>query len=99
MRFGIAFFATDDTLDPASAARAAERAGFPSIFVTEHTHIPVDHSPHAVPGPALPPFYKRPIDPFAPLAAMASVTTDLRLGFGVNLVGQHDPIELAKSVA
>src|SRR4051812_14722287 len=98
MRFGIAFFATDDTLDPVAAGRAAEAAGFDSFFIPEHTHMPVDHTPHYA-YDELPDFYRRTHDPFVALAAISAVTDTIRLGFGISLVGQHDPIELAKSVA
>lgn len=98
MRFGLAFFCTDETADPATVGRAAERAGFDSIFVTEHTHMPVDHSPHPS-GEPLADVYKRSLDPFVVLSAIASVTTTLRLGFGVSLIGQRDPIVTAKAVA
>ncbi len=98
MRFGVGFFATDETVAPAVFARMVEDRGFDSVFLTEHTHIPVDHSPYPG-GGELPEFYKRTLDPFVALAAMASVTERIRLGFGIALVPQRDPIITAKEVA
>ena len=98
MRFGIGFFATDETVKPGELGRMVEERGLDSIFVTEHTHIPVDHTPHPG-GGDLPGFYRRTLDPFVTLAAIAEATTRIRLGFGISLVVQHDPLTTAKAVA
>lgn len=98
MRFGVGFFATDETVDPAVLGRLVEERGLSSIFLTEHTHIPLDHSPYPG-GGDLPVFYKRTLDPFVALAAIAAVTTKVRLGFGISLITQRDPITTAKAVA
>jgi len=98
MRFGISMFVTDETVDPLELGPMLEQRGFHSLFVPEHSHIPVDHSPHPS-GQPLPEFYKRTYDPFVLLAAIAGVTQRLRLGFGIALVTQRDPIETAKAVA
>src|SRR5437763_16825791 len=100
MRFGLQWFATDESLDPASVARMAEERGFESLFVTEHTHIPVDRRSPAPDGSvALARAYSRTLDPFVALTAMASATTTLRLGTGICLVAQHHPLTLAKTLA
>lgn len=98
MRFGAGFFATDQTVLPDELGRMLEDRGFDSVFLTEHTHIPVDHSPYPA-GGELPEWYKRTLDPFVALAAIASVTSRLRLGFGISLITQRDPITTAKAVA
>ena len=98
MRFGVGFFATDETVAPGELGRMVEDRGFDSLFLTEHTHIPVEHSPYPG-GGELPPFYKRTLDPFVALAAVAQATTTLRLGTGISLVPQHDPIVQAKVIA
>jgi probable F420-dependent oxidoreductase len=98
MRFGLAIFVTDTTIRPAALGRLAEERGFASLHVPEHTHMPVDHTPHPS-GEPLPDVYKRSLDPFVVLSAIASVTTTLRLGFGICLVVQRDPIVTAKAVA
>jgi len=99
MHLGLALFATDLTSDVRDVARAAEDAGFESLFVAEHTHIPVSRqSPYPM-GGELPDEYARTQDPFVALMAAAGVTERLRLGTGVCLVVEHDPIVLAKTVA
>jgi probable F420-dependent oxidoreductase len=79
-------------------ARAVEDHGFASLSVPEHTHVPVDHTPHPS-GDPLPDEYRRTLDPFVSLSAAAAVTRTLRLGTGICLVAQRDPIVTAKAVA
>jgi alkanesulfonate monooxygenase SsuD/methylene tetrahydromethanopterin reductase-like flavin-dependent oxidoreductase (luciferase family) len=67
MRLGVAIFLTDRTVAPARLARATEERGLASLFVPEHTHVPVDHSPHPA-GGELPDEYRRTLDPFVALA-------------------------------
>jgi probable F420-dependent oxidoreductase len=100
MKIGVTLFATDESMSPIDVARAAEERGFHSMLVPEHTHIPTRRrTPAPLGGPDLPDEYKRILDPFVTLAAAAAVTSRLRLGTGVSLVAQHDPIVLAKQVA
>ena len=98
MELGVLIFPTDRSIAPDELARAAEDRGLVELWVTEHTHLPTNHSPWPG-GPVLPEEYKRTLDPFVALTAAAAVTTKLRLGTGVCLVAQHDPISLAKTVA
>jgi len=100
MRIGVTCFLTDRDMDPVGVARAAEERGFASLFLPEHTHLPVraDTPPGLVDGVSLDD-YKRSLDPFVALATAAAVTSELRLGTGVSLVAQHDPIVMAKQVA
>jgi probable F420-dependent oxidoreductase len=100
VRIGVTCFLTDRDMDPAGVARAAEERGFASLFLPEHTHLPVraDTPPGLVDGVSLDD-YKRSLDPFVALATAAAVTSGLRLGTGVSLVAQHDPIVMAKQVA
>lgn len=98
MELGIAVFATDVSWPIDELARAVEERGFASLAVPEHTHVPVDHSPHPA-GGGLPPEYTRTLDPVVALTTAAAATDRLRLLFGVSLVAQHDPIVLAKAVA
>jgi probable F420-dependent oxidoreductase len=100
LRLGVTAFLTDRTMAPAELARAAEERGFDSFFLPEHTHLPVRAAipPAVVEGVRLED-YRRSLDPFVALAAAASATGRIRLGTGVALVAQHDPIVLAKQVA
>jgi alkanesulfonate monooxygenase SsuD/methylene tetrahydromethanopterin reductase-like flavin-dependent oxidoreductase (luciferase family) len=100
MRLGITAFLTDLAMGPADLARAAEDRGFHSLYLPEHTHLPVraDMPPALVEGVHLDD-YRRSLDPFVALATAASVTARIKLGTGVVLVAQHDPIVLAKQVA
>lgn len=100
MRFGLALFATDRTVPPHEAARLAEELGFDAIYLPEHTHIPVSRTtPHPLTGDELDDSYRRTLDPWIGLAMAAAVTSRIRLGTGVALPAEHDPISLAKTIA
>ncbi len=99
MELGLTMFVTDTTVSPVEMASAAEERGFESVFFPEHTHIPTSRrTPYPI-GGELPEEYKRTHDPFVALAAAAAATTTLKIGTGVCLVAQRDPIVLAKEVA
>jgi len=100
MRIGITIFATDLSMNPIELAREAEARGFHALYVPEHTHIPVSRrTPPPTGENELAEEYKRTLDPCVTLAAAAAVTSRIRLGTGIALVAQHDPIVLAKSLA
>ncbi|MDO9710581.1 LLM class F420-dependent oxidoreductase [Paracraurococcus lichenis] len=99
MRTGVFYFPTDYGIDPGELGRALEERGFDALFVCEHTHIPVSRRSPFPGGGELPKRYKHTHDPFVALAFAAAATKRLRLGTGVLLVPQHDPIVTAKSVA
>lgn len=100
MRYGITMFATDVSMDVVELAREAEARGLDSLWLPEHTHIPVERRTPPPTGEAeLAPEYKRCVDPLVALAAVASVTTTLRLGTGILLAAQREPIVTAKAVA
>jgi len=99
MDIGALIFPTDVSIRPDTLAVALEERGFESLWVTEHTHIPTSRTSPWPGGPNLPEEYKRTLDPFVALTAAAAVTTSLRLGTGICLVAQHDPIVLAKTIA
>jgi probable F420-dependent oxidoreductase len=97
---GVTMMATDRTIAVVDLAREAEARGFHSLYLPEHTHIPVSRATPPPTGEAeLAEEYLRLPDPFVALAAAAAVTSRLLLGTGVALVAQHDPIALAKQVA
>jgi probable F420-dependent oxidoreductase len=100
VRLGITAFLTDRDMAPADLARAAEERGFSSLYLPEHTHLPVrDDAPPALVEGVRVDDYRRSLDPFVALATAASVTERIRLGTGVVLAAQHDPIVLAKQIA
>jgi probable F420-dependent oxidoreductase len=100
MQIGITMFATDRAMSPVQLAREAEARGFYSLYVPEHTHIPTSRRTPPPTGDAeLAEEYKRSLDPYVALAAASSVTDRIRLGTGIGLVAQHDPIALAKQLA
>jgi probable F420-dependent oxidoreductase len=100
MELGVTMFTTDLSMGPAALARAAEERGFRSLYVPEHTHIPVSRRTPPPTGDAeLAEEYSRTLDPFVALTAAAAVTEKLRVGTGICLVAQRDPIVTAKEVA
>ena len=100
MRIGVTLFTTDRSIGPVALARAVEARGFHSLYVPEHTHIPVSRlTPPPTGDAVLPEEYTRTLDPFVALAAAAATTTRLRLGTGICLVAERDPIVTAKEVA
>ena len=99
MLIGAYYFPTDYGIDIAELARALEDRGFESLFVCEHTHIPVSRRTPFPGGGELPRRYKHTHDPFVALAFAAAATRRLRLGTGIALMPQRDPIITAKSVA
>lgn len=99
MDFGVLMFPTHDAIDPASLAKAAEERGFESLLFPEHTHIPTSRDSPYPGGGDLPRMYIHTYDPFVGLTAAASATSTLRIGTGICLVVERDPITLAKEVA
>jgi probable F420-dependent oxidoreductase len=99
MHLGIFSYNTDYGARPDDLARACEERGFESLWVGEHTHIPAVRQTPYPGGDPLPRPYYHMADPFVSLTAAAAVTTNLKLGTGVCLVVEHDPIVLAKTVA
>jgi probable F420-dependent oxidoreductase len=95
----VAIFFTDDAIGPVELGRALEERGFESLWAPEHSHIPVSRQTPFPQGGDLPKKYYDVMDPFVTLAAAAGATTRLRLGTGVCLVVQRDPIQTAKEVA
>ncbi len=97
--FGALIFPTGYSIQPAPLAKAMEQRGFESMFVTEHTHIPASRRSPWPGGRELPKEYWNTLDPYVALASAAAVTRDLKLGTGITLVTEHDPIAMAKQVA
>ena len=88
------------TIDPAFMARNAERLGFDSIWYAEHPAVPVESaSPFPLTGGAIPLTYSHFTDPYIALARASAVTTRLKLGTGITLVPQRNPLLLAKEIA
>ncbi|SDC42450.1 LLM class F420-dependent oxidoreductase [Belnapia rosea] len=99
MRTGVFYFPTDYGIETGELARALEERGFDSLFLCEHTHIPVSRRSPFPGGGELPRRYKHTHDPFVALSFAAATTKTLLLGTGVCLIPQRDPIITAKSVA
>jgi probable F420-dependent oxidoreductase len=99
MLFGASMFFTDYSMPPAALARAAEERGFESVWAAEHSHIPVSRKTPFPGGGDLPKQYYDAMDPFVALTVAAAVTKSLKVGTGICLVNQRDPIQTAKLVA
>src|SRR6202012_171920 len=99
VRIGVLTFVTDDGIGPVELGAVLEERGFESLFLAEHSHIPVDaKTPYPGGGP-IPPKYYRTLDPFVALRPAAAATDSLVVGPGIALVVQRDPIHTAKEVA
>jgi len=102
MKYGVFIFPTDTSIRPDALAREVEARGFDSLWFPEHSHIP---SARETPwggredAPPLPEHYWHTYDQFVALAYAATATTDLKLGTGITLLAQRDPIWTAKEVA
>ncbi len=90
---------TDFSIGVMELGRATEEREFESLFLPEHTHIPASRRTPWPAGGELPEEYRRTLDPFVALGAVAATTRSLLLGTGVCLVVERDPITLAKEVA
>ncbi len=99
MDFGAMMFATDYAIRPDDLAKLLEDRGFESFWVPEHSHIPAERTSPWPGGGELPKEYWHSYDPFVALTAAAAVTTNLKLGTGICLVIERDPIMMAKEVA
>jgi probable F420-dependent oxidoreductase len=99
VRIGVLTFVTDEGIGPVELGVGLEQRGFESLFLAEHSHIPVDaKTPYPGGGP-IPRKYYRTLDPFVALTAAATATKTLVVGTGIALVPQRDPIQTAKEVA
>jgi len=101
MQVGIAMFVTDYSIDVVSLAQKAEACGFDSVWLPEHPIIPV-HTTTPFPGATdgvIPPYYAHAMDPFVALAAAAAVTSKIKLGTGICLVPERNPLHTAKEIA
>lgn len=99
MDYGVALFFTDYSIGPVELAKAMEERGFESLWAPEHSHIPLSRTSPFPQGGDLPKKYYDVMDPFVTLSAAAAATTKLKVGTGICLVVQRDPIQTAKSVA
>ena len=99
MDFGAAMFFTDYSLTPSELGQALEARGFESLWAPEHSHIPTSRTTSFPQGGELPKKYYDAMDPFVTLTAAAMATKTFKIGTGVCLVAQRDPIQTAKLVA
>ncbi|HEV2954869.1 MAG TPA: LLM class F420-dependent oxidoreductase [Xanthobacteraceae bacterium] len=99
MHCGVTMFPTDYSIQPHDLAAEAEARGFESVWLPEHSHIPTSRKSPWPGGGELPKFYYDSYDPFVSLGAAAAVTKKIKLGFGICLVIERDPIHTAKEVS
>ena len=99
MDFGVMMFPTEYSVGPDQLAVMVEQRGYESLFFPEHTHIPASRATPYPAGGELPPEYSRTYDPFVALTAAAMATQQLKIGTGICLIIERDPIITAKEVA
>jgi probable F420-dependent oxidoreductase len=96
---GIAYFPTHYGMDPVALAQLVEERGHGWLFFPEHTHIPASRQSPYPAGGELPRKYSHTYDLFVTVTAAALATSRLRIGSGICLVIERDPITTAKEVA
>jgi probable F420-dependent oxidoreductase len=99
MDFGVGYFPTHNAMAPGALARLVEERGHSALFFAEHTHIPAGRETPYQDGQELPQRYWHTYDLFVALTAAAAATGRLRVGSGICLVIERDPIITAKEVA
>jgi probable F420-dependent oxidoreductase len=99
MRYGVTMFVTDRSMGIVDLAKAVEERGLDSVWLPEHTHIPTTRKTPYPNGGDLPDEYRRCVDPFVALTAAAIAAPSVRVGTGILLVAQRDPIVTAKAAA
>jgi probable F420-dependent oxidoreductase len=99
LNFGVSMFFTDYCVAPGELGQLLEQRGFESVWAPEHSHIPSSRKTPFPGGGELPKKYYDAMDPFVTLTAAAVATKTLKVGTGVCLVVQRDPIQTAKLVA
>jgi probable F420-dependent oxidoreductase len=99
VKFGVAIFPTDYAISMSELAPAAEQLGFDSLWVAEHTHIPVSRESPWPGGAELPKHYWHTLDPFLALTVAALASKTIRVGTGLCLLVERDPIHTAKETA
>jgi len=99
VRLGVTIFLTDQSIDPIELAREVEQRGYSSLWLPEHTHIPTSRRTPAPMGDPLAEEYRRCLDPFVAMGMITAVTERLRIGTGIALMAERDPIVTAKEVA
>jgi len=99
VKFGVAIFPTDYAISMSELAPAAEQLGFESLWVAEHSHIPVSRQSPYPAGGELPKHYFHTMDPFVALTVAAAASKTIRIATGICLLIQRDPIHTAKEVA
>ena len=88
------------TVDPAFMAKKAEDLGFESIWYAEHPAVPVEsNSPFPATGGEIPWTYSHFTDPYIALARASGATSTIKLGTGITLVPERNPLLLAKEIA
>jgi probable F420-dependent oxidoreductase len=97
-RVGLHYVATLDSMGVSEFAAAASARDFAGVFLPEHTHIPISRATPYPGGGEMPEKYARVWDPYIALSFIAA-QTDLTIGTCVSLVGHHDAITLAKTIA
>jgi len=99
VQFGAVMFSTDYSIRPDDLARLLEDRGFESFWVPEHTHIPASRLSPWPGGPDLPKDYWHTLDPFVALTAATGATSTIKLGTGICLMIERNPITTAKEIA
>ena len=101
MKIGISMSATASMGDFGVIATKIEDLGFDSVWLPEHPVMPVNHKSvyGGTPDGSIPKQMYLGVNPLIALSRASSVTTNLGIGTAVNLITEHNPLDLAKLIA
>ena len=101
MKIGISMSATASMGDFGVIATKIEDLGFDSVWLPEHPVMPVNHKSvyGGTPDGSIPKQMYLGVNPLIALSRASAVTTNLGIGTAVNLITEHNPLDLAKLIA
>ena len=101
MDIGLNMSIATDSIDVADIAARAEAAGFESIWLPEHPVMPVNPTSRypGTPDGSIPPTMNDMADPYIALARASAVTNTIKLGTGITLIPERNPLVLAGAIS
>ena len=101
MDIGLNMSISTNSIDVAEIAAKAEALGFESIWLPEHPVMPVNTASKypGSPDGSIPDYMSDMADPYIGLARASAVTSTIKLGTGITLIPERNPLVLAGAIA